>query len=133
MTVYRVNVDRDEAEIVNFDRNRYLKYHTVTGKDCLSSISKHYYKAFTYWPMIWLDNYNIFFDNPNKLYQRQKLLIRRPDRISLDDRIDSVILFDCWDDEPAVRAKRVAEAIARIEHRAKVKRLANGGQGQAMP
>lgn len=115
MTVWRVNTERDFAAIVNFDRNLYLKCHFRGPKDSLSGLSKIYYKTFRYWPMIWADNYSDAISNPNDIPPNYPLLIRRPDRITEDDRFISDVLFDAWSDYPSAREARIANLRSRMK------------------
>lgn len=120
MTIYRIDQDKDEANPLKLNRDLFQCVHPVKRTDCLSGIAKLYFKGFALWPMIWLDNWQYGFENPNKIPFRH-LAIRRPDKITLDDRIESKILFDCWDDNPRERQRRLDGALQRITLRRTIK------------
>ena len=133
MTVFRVDVDHDQPTLVRFDRNRFLKYHTVgdappptRGVESLSLISMRYYHTYLYWPVIWLDNSDAYtFLDPNKTYRGQTLLIRRHDRIGVSDKMYARKLFDTWKEPSATRAAKVEEVRRDIEARERARRFAD--------
>ena len=117
MTVFRVIEDHVAVVVgMKYDRDIF-RLHIKQKGESLSGIAKKYYGGFGLWPMIWLDNPEIA--NPNVVPNGFPLLVRRPDRIEMMHRIESMRLFNSWKDFPSlkdVEAKRMRKQVT--DHRA---------------
>ncbi|MEJ1160703.1 hypothetical protein [Prosthecomicrobium sp. N25] len=108
MTVFRVDVDRDEAEIVKPDPSSILTVRIDRNKNghakSLSEISMQQFGTFHLWPLIWMYNYSRLKD-PNKTRLGMLLFVPRRHAVTPSQLSESTRIFLMWKD--VSRARRM--------------------------
>jgi hypothetical protein len=101
MTVFRVDVDKDEAQVVPPSTAKEWYIHVGLNKNgrvqSLSEISMQQFGTFKLWPLIWYLNYSVVPD-PNKVKHKQLLFVPRRNAVSPREVNEAALIFNMWRD-----------------------------------
>lgn len=101
MTVFRVDVDKDEASVVPPAKDKMWYVSVGLNKhgrvQSLSEISMQQFGTFKLWPLIWYLNYQIVPD-PNKVKHKMVLYVPRRNGVSAREVQESALIFNMWKD-----------------------------------
>jgi hypothetical protein len=113
MTVFRVNPDKDDAQVIGL--RHFTHRITKDGPQSLSAISMKYFGTYKLWPVIWRMNLDVLID-PNKTRKDMVIKVPKAHTLSTKDRMEGTRIFLMWKDVD--KAIKMLEDWIKRDHQA---------------